>query len=398
MLRKITISKIKMSKQMKKSPLEPELFNAANIHEMQWPQNPIAEYTRKYITPIIQNGIDHYVDNIQGEMLALKIDQYVFPVIIPRQGVKNSYICSPYEHYISYGSEATKLIDNKLIAGILKKLINGLGKIGELGKINSVVYVNHWLFSTDLYPKDLTAEHFSAIADFLKHRFPSHALVFRSLNEIIYSPLETAIKQAGFKLLASRQVHVTDTKDEHIFQTRIVKSDIRLWSSGKYQVYDENQITEAECDELLKLYNTLYIEQHSDRNPRYNSKFIKHLFKEKLLHFRVIKQGSLYKGVAGFYIKNDVMMCPLFGYDKTDPDHTMIYRMLSTALLMAAKEKKLIFHQSAGASFYKALRRAKNCKESMAIYSSHLPCAQKLSWTALMTFVNTFAPRYMKKY
>ena len=92
------------------------------------------------------------------------------------------------------------------------------------------------------------------------------------------------------------------------------------------------------------------------------------------------------------------MYCPFFGYDKNEPDHTVIYRLLNTALLLAAKEKQLIFHQSAGASFYKKIRRAEGCLESMAIYTEHLPQKQRLSWKILKFFINGIAPRFMEKY
>jgi len=104
------------------------------------------------------------------------------------------------------------------------------------------------------------------------------------------------------------------------------------------------------------------------------------------------------EGVVGFYIKDSVMMCPLFGYDKSLDNSNQIYRLLSTCLLLEAKENKCLFHQSAGGSFYKKIRRAVSFTESMAIYTKHLPLQQKFPWFTLRTFINNFAIPYMQKY
>lgn len=376
---------------------KPQLFDASNIDLLDWPNTDDGQYAKKYIEPLVKNGIKPYVDNLEVNAFALKIDSLVFPVVVAEEGSKNSYICSPYEHYISYGREV-KLIDNPVIAAIVDKLLNGFSAIGRAGRINAVVYVNHWLFSTDLYPTGFTAEHAEAIVNMLKKRFPRHAIIFRSLNALTCDSVQKILRKLGFHIVASRQVHVTNTKNDAIFQTRIIKSDLKLWRESPFTVIDAAQLTSAECEEMLKLYNTLYIEQHSKRNPRYTLRFIKHLFDQRLLHFKVLKLGDQYKGVAGYYIRNGVMMCPFFGYDKTDPQHTAIYRMLSTTLLLAAKEQGLLFNQSAGASFYKSVRRAESCRESMAIYARHLPLKQKLVWGTFKTFINIVAPRYMKKY
>lgn len=375
------------------------LFDSSNIDQLEWPQTDAGLYAKKYIEPLIKNGLGTYVSNLQSEIFALKFDQYVFPVIVANEEEKNSYICSPYDHYISYGKDSyDSLTSNRFSSFFVSNALDVLGLFGQFGKIRTVVYVNHWLFSTDLYPAALTTQHVRSIVSFLKLRFPNHAIIFRSANPITTPNAQVSLKDAGFHMIPSRYVNVTKSANDALFATRIIKSDLKLWRETSYKVYDDSEISRDECFEFLKLYNTLYLDQHSQRNPKYTLSFIEHLFDQKLLHFKVLKLDGIYKGIAGYYVKDGVMMCPFFGYDKTNAQHTTIYRLLNTALLLEARNKGLVFHQSSGATFYKTIRRAEGCIESMAVYSKHLPFKQKFTWSTLNFFINLFAPRYMKRY
>jgi hypothetical protein len=91
-------------------------------------------------------------------------------------------------------------------------------------------------------------------------------------------------------------------------------------------------------------------------------------------------------------------MCPIFGYLKDSPDSNTIYRILNTALLIEAQQERLLFNQSAGASFFKSIRRAEGCLEYMAVYTRHLPYSQRLVWSTLQLFMNSIGSKYMKKY
>jgi hypothetical protein len=375
-----------------------QLFDSKTIESLDWPATQDGRYAKKFLEPLLKNGIQHYIDNVNAEIFALKIENLVLPVVVAKENYDNSYVCSPYTHYISYGKASMKLIENPFLVRFIGSLINGVGKLGRMGCINSVVYVNNWLFSTDLYPEGFTSEHLSAIVTFLKKIFPQHAIIFRSLNRLTTAPLQELLKNHGFHLIASRQVYITDAKNQSIFQTRILKSDLKLWRETPHEIIDENQISSDDYPQLLDLYNTLYINQHSSLNPQFNNQFIQMVFNTQFLQFKILKINGCIKGVAGYLERNGIMLCPFFGYDKNEPGHNVVYRLLSTSLLLEAQKRGLIFHQSAGASFYKTVRRAESCLEMMAVYTGHLSFKQKFTWAALKMFINSIAPPYMKKY
>ena len=171
----------------------------------------------------------------------------------------------------------------------------------------------------------------------------------------------------------SRQIFVTDTKNEHVFQTRIFKSDLKLLRESTYEIVDRSEISPLDLPRILALYKKLYIEKYSHLNPQLNSNYMSLLFDEQLLQLKVLKKDGAIDGVFGYFSRGGIMTAPLFGYEETDSEQKTLYRLLSTLLLLEAKEKKLVLHQNAGASFYKKLRRAEPCMEFLAVYTDTFP-------------------------
>jgi len=374
------------------------IFDVDNIDTLPWPENSHGEYAKRYLTPLVKEGIGRYISNISASMQVLRVDDVVLPLVVATANYSDAWVCSVSTFYVSYPMEQLHLIGNPLLQFLAKNVIGGIGKIGRMGNLNSVVYVNDWLFSTDLYPNSLTKEVVSKAIKFLKQRFPRHALVFRSLTPRTNTTLIEDLQKEGCQLLASRSVFFTDTSDEELYSTRIIKSDLKLWREKSYSLVDEEGFTANDYSQIWTLYRKLYIDDHSNLNPQVTQDLIQHLIDNRLFTFRALKEGDQIIGVVGFIVKDGVLMCPLFGYDKDMPESNNIYRLLSTALLLEAKERKCLFHQSAGGSFFKKIRRAVNCTESMAIYTKHLSLQQRFPWLTLRTFINKFAIPYMQKY
>lgn len=375
-----------------------QLYDRENIESLAWPQTVDGSYAENFLAPLVKHGISYFIDNIQAEIFVLRVNDFIFPLVVVTENYSNSWVCSPYAHYISYGQESSDIVGNALFSKILKQLMGGFGALSRSHKMNSVVYVNNWMFSTDLYPEGLRSEHIRLIVNFLTNRFPSHAIILRSLNSITTPSLLNDLKENAFHLIASRYVFVTDAKNESVFKTRILKSDLKLWKESSYQIVDGNELQIDECSKLMDLYRDLYVVQHSHLQPQFNHEYFKLLFSKGLLNFKVLKANGEIKGVAGFYKRNQVMMCPIFGYAKNNQESNLIYRLLNTALLLEAQKENLLFNQSAGAAFFKSIRRAQGCLEYVAIYTNHLPLRRKLFWSMLKFFINRVGAKFMEKY
>lgn len=378
--------------------MDVQLFNAQNINELEWPQTEDGRYAQRFLTPFILNGVDTYVDNIRGQSLALRAGDLIFPVFVTDSSQKNSWVCSPTTQFVDYGLEHINLVGNPLLANAIKGLLALLGKGARKSHLDRVVYVNNWLFAVDLYPGGLSPAHIASIREKLRLLYPEHAIVFRSINPLINQSLLKDFEQAGFRMLCSRYIHITDASDPAIFQTRILKSDLKLLRESTFEVVDHTAVSSECYKQFLMLYNSLYIKHHSAKNPQINSKYMQSLVENRLLEFKVVMQKGRVRGVAGYMVRNGVFLCPFFGFEKDDADQKVIYRLLSTALLLEARERGALFHQSAGATFYKTIRRAKGCYEYNAIYTKHLPLKQRIGWMTLKAFINSVAPPFMKKY
>ena len=92
------------------------------------------------------------------------------------------------------------------------------------------------------------------------------------------------------------------------------------------------------------------------------------------------------------------MYCPYFGYDRNIPKEEAVYRQLCTVLMLEAEKKGLFFHQSAGASAFKKMRKAHDCIEYTAVFDKHLKFQRRIPWIILKMLYNTLGVYFMKRY
>lgn len=374
------------------------LYDRHLIKDIEWPNTQEGQYAKNFLAPYVNEGINHFIDNIDVEMRIMKIDDHIIPIVIANNNFKNSYICSPHGHYITLALDKLSLFKNVILRNSVETILKVLGKILRKGKINQLVYVNHWQLSTDIHPPELTRSQIERINVFLQKQFPTHAIAFRSLNLKSTEKHKQSLQECGFKFLASRQVYLTDTSQKDLFKTRIIKSDLKQWRESGYEVVEGSDLTYQEKKRLLELYHSHSITSHSSMNPQFNFNFINLMIKKKLLHIKALKKNGVIDGVAGYQIKDGIFFCPFFGYDKTQPDHMRLYRLLSTMLLLESAKEGYLFHQSAGASFYKKIRRAQGETEYLGIYTKHLGIRQRTTWWLIKAIMNGVAVRFMKNY
>lgn len=374
------------------------IYDCNNIDYLPWPNTDAGQFAKRYLYPFVKKGSRHFIENVNAEIRVLQIDDHVLPLVIVDNNYDNSYICSPYAHYVSLALDKLHLFKRPFIKKAATFTLKILGKILRKGKINQVVYVNHWLLSTDLHPQNLSKKDVEKISSYLQEQFPNSAIAFRSINKKNCPQLKKDIKKCGFKLIVSRQVYLTDTTEKSLYTTRIIKSDLKLWRESGYEIVEGHQLSECEKKRVMELYNIHSIFNHSSLNPQFNHQFLEMMLKQQLLHIKALRRNGVIDGVVGYQIKNGVFFCPFFGYDKSQGDQTRLYRLLSTMLLLEATKEKKLFHQSAGASFYKKIRRAVGFTEYLAVYYRHLSIRQRLAWKIVKTVMNIAAVPLIKKY
>ncbi len=373
------------------------LFDASNIDSLPWPSNEDGEYAKRFLLPLIKNGAQHYIDNVETTMMALLIADLVLPLTINEAQYQNSYVCSPYGHYIGYARESIVHITGRFLEKPLQALIWALGKVLQRGQINKVIIVNNWLFSTNLYPK-ISHEQVAIITEELKRKFPEHAIVFRSVHTYDGKDLYEILKDNQFHLIASRQVYFINTFKEATFQSRMYKSDLKALRESEHEIVSHTDIVLKDIDRIAMLYRAVYLDRHSSLNPQLNANFIKLAIENQILQLHGLRKNGQLDAVSGYFCRKGVMMAPLLGYDTSQSKDNKLYRISSVILTREAKEKKMLYHLSSGAGFYKKLRRAEGNIEYMAVNHGHLPVDRRLPWFALKWMMNSLGVVLMKRY
>lgn len=383
-------------KQYSAEKLDVRLYHAKNIDQFQWPSDQESDLVRRFVTPLMKEGSHCYIENVKTEVCVIQIGKKIFPLTINEAQYENSYVCSPYG-YLRYALDCPELISNPALRFVLNTLIKGLVKFVRFGQINKVIMVNNWLFSTNIYPT-LTEIEVQLITAFLKDHFPHHAIIFPSIDQYIDQERYRYLHQNGYQLIANRQVFFLNGKNPEVFETRLFKSDLRLWKKSGYELIDATTLPSKEYERLLELYSNVYISKYSSLNPKLTVRFIQHAVENRLLHIYAIQKDQSIDGVIGYFYRHGVMFCPFLGYDTKKPKEPSLYRLLCTILMLEAQKHQTTFHQSSGASFYKTIRRAEPHLEYQAVYIRHLPFYRQIPWLVLKGVFNTIGIPFMKKY
>ena len=83
-----------------------ELYDVHNLDSCPWPKTPEGQYVKEFLSPLIQKGVNAFIDNIRTDLRVLVWDDLVLPVTINQTEYENSYVCSPYSYYVSYAKES----------------------------------------------------------------------------------------------------------------------------------------------------------------------------------------------------------------------------------------------------------------------------------------------------
>jgi len=374
-----------------------KLYDSTNIDDLFWPDTEDAYYARMYLVQMIKNGVSAYINNIQTELKIITIDNLALPITINNAEYSNSYVCSPYTHYVTYAIEELKALKSPVVEAILSCIIRILGIILKLGQINKVIHVNNWLISTNLYP-ELSGDQIRKITSFLKTKYPDHTIVFRSVNDYAYPNLTEKFQECGYRLIASRQVYFLDKDLIRGKAKWLIKKDFKLLDENRYKLLEPKELTQDDIARIRELYNYLYLDKYSLANPQFNCNFIELALRDSILNIRAFKKDEKIDAVLGYFNRNGVMTTPLFGYDTNLPINTGLYRMLSAQLIKESEKLGLLLNQSSGAASFKRCRASTGHIEYNAIYNEHLSFKRRFCWSILEVMLNRLGISLLKNH
>lgn len=370
-------------------------YNRENSARIAWPQTPDGDYARRYLRPFLSHGPQHYIRNVYNTKLLLaQVDETILPLTVTDFHPDNSYVCSPYSHYISYGGyEEVHRLDNPLAETLIQAVLHPVAWYLRQVGLDRVVYVNNWLLSTNLYPR-LDEAAVRALAQVLPEQFPNRTIVFRSVDERANQLLLQTLLGEGYRMILSRQVWYM--QPEEALRTRQVKEDIRVLRQHPYEVVDGAALTDGELDRCLELYNRLYLEKYSYYNPQFTPAFLRLARDGEILHLHALRRDGQINGVMGFFARNGLMTQPLFGYDTALPMDEGLYRLLTLITLQEGQARSLLVHASGGVGKFKKARGGKSVIEYNAVYDSHLPIHRRVPWRILQQVSAAAIPIFQK--
>ena len=374
---------------------EAEIYSKANIASLKWPKTEAAQKVKNFFLPLIREESNIFFKNIAATFIIIKIGDTVIPSSINDEVGENSYVCSPYSYFGKYPLDCLKNSPKKFLKFAATRLYQGFSHILKRTGIDKSIIINNWLFATNLMPT-LSMSTIEKLCQKLSQVYPNHSLVVRCIDPLTSFETFQNLQKLNFKMIASKQIFIA--YPDKVIKSRIFKSDFKLLQNSNLDIEHIAKFTDMELARVLDLYTEVYVGKYSNLNPKYTTRFLRHLQDSKFMNFIVLRQNQKIVGVVGYYSLHGMMNCPIFGYDMSIPQSHGLYRQLSTVLMLEAQKQGLIFHQSAGASMYKTIRKATALIEYQAVYSQNLSLPKKLTWQMLSSLSNNFGIPIMKKY
>ncbi|RAL26223.1 GNAT family N-acetyltransferase [Thermoflavimicrobium daqui] len=376
------------------------LFDKDSLSKLNWNEIEQGTFLQNYFTPFMQKGTKTFINNVQTELQLLQVGSLVLPITINQKEYENSYVVSPYTHYISYAKEELRNLKKYWLSLLLQPPLSGLDYYLRACHFNQVVIVNNWLVSTNLYPT-LTTQQVESITSFLTTKFPNHAILFRSVNEHYPNGQVEIFLNHHYLAIPSRQVYFYDPAQQSNLNSKtrwLLNRDKKLLEQSDYRVIEATEIPEKNLPRLIELYNLLYLKKYSLYNPQFQLSYLIHAIQEKFLHVYALQKNEQIDGMIGFFIQNQSMTTPFFGYDIHLSQKLGLYRMLSSLLVQKAHEHQLLLHQSSGAASFKRCRGAYPALEYTMAYVEHLPKFQQQAWRGLSRILQKLAVPLLRKY
>ncbi|WP_249730693.1 GNAT family N-acetyltransferase [Paenibacillus sp. J2TS4] len=377
-----------------------ELYDRNDMERMRWPDTEDGQYACRYWLPLMRGGTEAYIHNVRTRCMLAKVnDRVVVPLTVNDGEYNNSYVCSPYTHYVTYTLQELALLKSPGLEVALRAVLRSMGLWLRMGRINQVVHLNNWLVSTNLYPA-LTAEEVSLLTARLREAFPAHALVFRSVNPGTDPVLYEALLREGYKMIGSRQVYELDTVHPESLPSKarwLLKRDGKLLEQSGYEVIGSEDLGPDDVPRMAELYNALYLDKYSRCNPQFTEHYFATTLREGTLRYHVLRKQGKIDAVLGYFTRNGVMTTPIFGYDTSLPMETGLYRMLSVVLVREAERQGLLLNESSGAAGFKRCRGAVPRIEYTVVYDKHLPATRRMRWTVLADITHRWGVPIMQK-
>lgn len=339
-----------------------------------------------------------YITNVQTEVDLIATGGPYLPVTINDAQPDNAWICSPITTYVNYATEELRRLAHPAITAPLRGVTAGVGAWLRYAAIDRSVAVNNWLVSTNTYP-NLADVRLDQVMEEARDRWPTHAIWFRSLNEVHHADWLRKLSAQGCILIPSRQVYLFEDVARLAMQRRDLKRDLALVGRHDREHRIAIDFDDDDFRRIGDLYTQLYIRKYSTLNPCYHWSLIKAWYRARLLQLRGIRDESgVLQGVVGIVRFGNLLTSPIVGYNTALPEKLGLYRMLSSLVMREAMEESCLVNLSAGVAHFKRQRGGRPAMEYSAVAAWHLPRKTRLALEALSAVTRHVGVPVMRRY
>lgn len=330
-----------------------------------------------------------FVDNVITKINVLSFENDVWALTVNEKEYSNALICSPYTTYVAYPLQALKKFKKMWVKALVLLNTGVMALLCRLTKFNQVVQVNNNLNSLIRHPK-VFSNRLPGLTLKLIRRYPTHAINFFRVNEILDSELLSALKNAGYLIFPDRVAHVFFPEKDCIRRSH-TKRDLSLLKKTSYTIVPHDELTSIDVNRLAQLYRKLFIEKHSKHNPVYTASYFREAVRNNWHHYTAFRNpDGRIDGFISWFIKDDIMVCGPLGYDNDVDRKTGIYRQLVALCLKYAHDNHIIFNMGGGSDEFKLNRGSVGTLEYTAVFCKHLPLYRQIPWRLLHWVCNKF--------
>ena len=324
-----------------------ELFKPLDGPAGGWPSGSQAE--RVYLEAF-SLGSQAMISNLRTRVLGLRCGDLILPITVNDAEYGDAYVCLPHTAYALYAKAELELVNVGPWSPLFSLLAGATGVVLRAAQFNQVVHIDNWMLSTNLHGR-WCGEGLDETRQVIVNSFPGHVLGVRSLSSWSDELLINRLVSAGWRMLPSRQIYVTDDLDREWSPRRDTRRDLALLSATDYELDDLEVLRPGDSERIAQLYTMLYLDRYSALNPAFTAAFIETTHREKVFVYRGLRavDGTL-AAIVGCFIRGGVLTTPIVGYDTSRPATDGLYRMSSILLAKAAQERGLRLNGSAGAA------------------------------------------------
>jgi hypothetical protein len=259
-----------------------------------------------------------------------------------------------------------------------------------------VVQWNSWLLSTNLLPA-LSIQEINTTTDLLSFRFPSHAILVKNVHDREDTDLCRKFIEAGYQLVPSRKIYFFDGATGKFLSRSNVKQDIAaLRKLKEHTPIEHHEFLPEDAPRIVRLYEQLYLEKHSQLNPRYTLEFVQSALENRFFEFRGLRHTSgRIDAVFACFRREKIVSTPFVGYDTSRQARADYYRLLVAMLLRRVAEEGSLLNYSSGAGEFKRRRGGEACLEFNALYTKHLHVKRRLAFSLLNRGLCALGTRFL---